>query len=248
MEIKRLTAKKASIREIISGKFVKKTGFESSYVLTNLGRRLSRVRIVGLIVDKFISADEKYATITLDDSTETIRGKAFINVKIFDGFTSGDLVDVFGKLREYNEEIYIMPEIIKKVGSNFETLRKLELEKILKEQKKKIKKIQEIQKQISDLDELKAAVKEIMPLEDVEGILEAQTMIESNVEEKAVTGTEIKSKILKFIEDLDKGKGADYQDILKKSGFSENEVDFAIQDLLESGVCFEPKPGMIKKL
>jgi len=132
MEIKRLTAKKTSIREIISGKFVKKTGFESSYILTNLGRRLSRVRILGLIVDKFISADEKYATITLDDSTETIRGKAFVNVKIFDGFTNADLVDVFGKLREYNEEIYVMPEIIKKVGSNFETLRKLELEKILK--------------------------------------------------------------------------------------------------------------------
>lgn len=248
MEIKRLTAKKTSIREIISGKFVRKSGFESSYVLTNLGRRLSRVRILGLIVDKFISADEKYATITLDDSTETIRGKAFINVKIFDGFTNGDLVDVFGKLREYNEEIYVMPEIIKKIGANFETLRKLELEKILKEQKKKIKKIQEIQKQISDLDELKAAVKEVMPLEDVEGILEAQEMIETVVEEKAVTGTEIKSKILKLIEDLDKGKGADYQDILKKSGFSENEVDFAIQDLLESGVCYEPRPGRIKKL
>jgi len=248
IETRRLTAKKASIGEIINGRFVRKTGFESSYVLTNLGRRLSRVRVLSLLVDKFLSPDERYATITLDDSTETIRCKAFINVKIFDGFDKGDLINVFGKLREYNNEIYIMPEIIRKADSNFETLRKLELERIIREQKDKIKKIKELQNQVSDLNELKIAVKEFMPLEDAEGILEAQDMIESALEEKTVAASEIKNKILKLIEDLDKGDGTDYKDILDKSGFSENEVDFAIQELLETGVCYEPKPGRIKKL
>jgi len=57
-----------------------------------------------------------------------------------------------------------------------------------------------------------------------------------------------KEDVHKAIEKLDKGKGADYQEILTKSGLSENDVDFAIQDLLESGVCFEPTPGKIKKL
>ena len=57
MEIKRITAKKASIGEIDNGTFVRKSGFESSYILTNLGRRLSRVNILGLIVDKFISPE-----------------------------------------------------------------------------------------------------------------------------------------------------------------------------------------------
>ena len=47
---------------------------------------------------------------------------------------------------------------------------------------------------------------------------------------------------------MGKGEGADYQEILKKTKFSENDVDFAIQDLLESGVCFEPTPGKIRKL
>jgi len=248
METRRLTAKKTSIEEVISGRFVRKSGFESSYVLTNLGRRLSRVRVLGLLVDKFLSLDERYATITLDDSTETIRCKAFVNVKIFDDFGKGNLIDIFGKIREYNNEIYIMPEIIRKVDSNFETLRKLELEKIIREQKEKIKKIKELQNQVSDLNELKIAIKEFMPLEDAEGILEAQDMIESAVEEKTVATSEIKNKILKLIEDLDKGEGTDYKDILDKSGFSENEVDFAIQELLETGICFEPKPGKIKKL
>jgi len=248
MEVKRLTAKKASVGEIENGTFVKKEGFVSSYVLTNLGRRLSRVRIAGLIVDKFISPDERYATITLDDSTDTIRCKAFVNTKIFDGFGEGDLVDVFGKLREYNGEVYMIPEILKKADLNLETLRILELEKIFREQRKRIKKIRELQKQTSDLNELKTIVKQFMSLEDAEGILEAQEMIENIAEEKVVSSAEIKSKILNLIENLDKGKGADYQKILTKSGLSENDVDFAIQELLESGVCFEPTPGKIKKL
>jgi len=248
MEVKRLTAKKASIGEIVNGNFVRKSGFESSYVLTNLGRRLSRINTLGLIVDKFISPDERYSTITLDDSTDTVRCKAFVNIKIFDGLGEGDLVDIFGKLREYNGEIYVVPEIVKKTDPNFETLRALEMEKLIKEQRKKIKKIKELQKQTSDLNELKTVVKQFMNLEDAEGILEAQLVAENTTEEKVVTSAEIKSKILNLIEKLDKENGADYQEILTKSGFSENDVDFTIQDLLESGVCFEPTPGKIKKL
>jgi len=201
-----------------------------------------------LIVDKFISSDERYATITMDDSTETIRCKAFVNTKLFDGFGSGELVDIFGKLREYNGEIYIMPEIIAKADANFEILRILELEKIFKEQREKIKKIREVQKQTSDLAEIKAATKDIMPLEDAEGIIEAQEMIENSVEEKTLSASDIKNKILKLIESLDKGEGADYQDVLIKSGLPEKDIDLAIQDLLESGVCYEPKPGRIKKI
>lgn len=248
MEIKRLTAKKSSIKEIVAGKFVKKEGFESSYVLTNMGRRISRARVVGLIVDKFISPDERYATLTLDDSTDTIRCKAFVNVKIFDGYKKGDMIEAFGKVREYNEEIYIMPEIVKDIDPNFETLRKLELEKIAKEQKEKIKRVRQIQKQTSDLNEMKTLLGKEMVYEDLESIIEAEVMFEEATEEKTITTNEIKNQILKLIEQIDKGDGADYQEIIKKSKFSENEVDFAIQDLLESGVCYEPKPGLIKKL
>jgi RPA family protein len=248
MDIKRITAKKAALSELSNGSFVKKSGFESSYVLTNLGRRLSRIRIMGLIVDKFTSPDDRYSTVTLDDSTDTVRCKAFVNVKIFDGFGGGDLVDMFGKIREYNGETYIVPEIVRKVHPNFETLRLLEMEKLFREQRDKIKKIRELQKQTSDVNELKATVKQFMGIDEAEGILEAQLLEDHETEEKVITSAEMKSKILNLIETLDKGQGADYQEILKKSGLSENDVDFSIQDLLESGVCYEPTPGKIKKL
>lgn len=248
METRRLTARKASLKEVMNGRFVKKTGFESSYVLTSLGRKLSRVNILGLVVDKFTSPDGKYATLTLDDATDTIRCKSFVNVKIFDGLTPGELVNVFGKLREYNGEVYVMPEIIKKLPPDFETLRMLELAQIYREQKEKIKKLQDLQKKTSDVNELKAVAKEFMSYDDIESIMEAEELLETSTEEKTIAVGETKNKVLELIEELDKGDGVEYKEIIEKSKLSENEIDMAVQELLENGICFEPKPGKIKKL
>ncbi len=239
MDTRRLTAKKVSISEVMKGKYVKKTGFESSYVLSNLARRLSRVRILGLVVDKFTSSDGKYATLTLDDSSDTIRCKSFVNVKIFDKLKAGDLVDVIGKIREYNEEIYVMPEIVRKItDSNFETLRTLELEKINRDQKKKMIKIEELKKNLSG-DDLKKTAKEFMSDEDIEPILE----LENNGQEKT---TNVRTTLLKIIRSSE--EGIDYKELIQKSGLSEVKVDQTVQELLEDGTCYEPKPGKIKKL
>ena len=248
MDRTRLTAKISSNKEVVSGRFVKKTGFESSYVLTNLGRRLSRVRVMGLVVDRFISPDERYAALTLDDSTETVRCKSFVNIKIISDLNSSDLVEIFGKIREYNGEIYIMPEIILKVSPNFETLRMLETEKLSREQREKIEKVRELKRKTSDANELKELAKQFMSLEDFESILEAEELIEAEAENKTVETSEVKSRILKLIQTLNCGDGAKYSEIIVKSGLSENDVDFAIQDLLESGICYEPKAGRIKIL
>lgn len=246
MENKRLTAKKVSIRELSKGKFVKKTGFESSYILTSLGRKISRARVMGNVVDKYVSPDEKYATITIDDGNDTFRCKSFINIKIFDGISEGELVDIIGKIREYNGEIYLVPEIISKSKPNAETLRFLELEKIYREQKSKIDKIKELQKQTSDVSELKNIAKEFMSLEDAESILESIDFIEQSTEEKEVKKSDAKDKVLEIIKT--EKDGIEYNSLIKRSGLSENIIDTAVQELLESGVCFEPKPGLIKRL
>lgn len=245
MEIKRLTAKKASIDEIIKGRFLEKPGFESNYVLTRLGRKLSRIRIMGLVVDKFVSEDKNYATVTLDDTTETIRCKIFKNISLLDGIEIGNLVDVIGKVREYNDEIYIVPEIIKNIeDKNMETLRLLELAKIWKEQKKKIEKIRELKKQTSDKEELKRLAN--ISKEDLESILEAEDLIDKVKNEKIEKSRKVKDEVLDFIGKYK--KGVEYQEILSKLDFPENDIDIAIQELLEDGICFEPNPGKIRKV
>lgn len=243
MIAKRITAEKVSIAEICSGKFVKKSGFESSYILTSLGRKLSRVRVLGLVVDKYTKEDSNYASITIDDGTQTVRCKVFVNTKIFDGIVAGDLVDVFAKIKEYNGEVYIMPEIVKKVGANYETLRLLELEEIYKTQNQLISKIKE--SGIKDINELKVILKDQADESEILGILESGCLDGDVQETKKVKADSAKDTILKIIEE---NNGIDYLSIIEKSGMDENKIDQIVQELLESGVCGEPSPGVIKKL
>ncbi len=243
MQTRRLTAKKASIAEICSGRFVKKTGFESSYILTSLGRRLSRVRVLGLVVDKYLKEDSNYGSITIDDGTQTLRCKVFVNTKLFDGINAGDLVDVFGKIKEYNEEIYVMPEIVNKVSANFETLRLLELEEVYKRQRQNIEKIKKLPTR--DVEEMKKLLKGQTDADEIEDIVESGCLDEAKEEKPAEKTDDSKNVVLKIIEESD---GVDYMTIIEKSGLDENKVDQAVQELLENNVCCEPSPGVIKKL
>jgi len=246
MQTRRMTAKKASITEICSGNFIKKTGFESSYVLSDMGRRLSRVRIMGLIVDKFVREDGNYGSVTVDDGKQTIRCKVFVNTKMFDNINLGDLVDVFGKVKEYNGEIYVMPEIVRKPEPNIETLRILELEEEYKIQKENIEKIKKLSTR--DVNEIKKILKDQVPEDVIDGIVESSCL--DKTEEVKEVKEEVKTKsskdvILKIIEESD---GIDYMSIIEKSGLDENKVDQAVQELLEAKICGEPSPGVIKKL
>lgn len=126
-KIKRPTARKVSLREIINGRYIEREGFESNYIESG-ERKISRARVLATVVARFISEDEKYGFLVLDDSTETIRVKVFKNMKILEKTEVGDLVDVIGKIRKYQDEVYINPEIITKIQNpNFMTLRMLEL-------------------------------------------------------------------------------------------------------------------------
>ena len=255
MEIKRLTAKKAGVSEITRGKYFKKPGFESNYILTRLGRKLSRVRVLGLVVDKFLNNDSSYSAITIDDSSDTVRCKFFGSAKLFNGVEAGDLVDVVGKVREYNGEIYIVPEIVTKITDpNFETMRILELAKIRKFQKENIMKLGELKKKTSDLKEVRNSAKELMSEEDVESIIEAEELIKEELSEtrdnkagKTEQPKDAKEIVLKIIGEAGQD-GVDYQLVLAKSGLPESTVDMAVQKLLEGGILFEPRPGKLKGL
>lgn len=241
MEIRRLTARKARIEEINSGRFISREGFESSYVITKLGRRISRVRVMGNIVDIYTNPEKSFGFITLDDSTGIIRAKFFDNVKLLENLKKGELVDVIGKLRFSEGEIWINTEVVKKIDNpNFETLRILEIAKIIKEQKEKIKKVKEYLPQTSDINELFALLGEEIPKKDIESIVEAQEILKEEKGDKEI--------ILKLIEELDYGDGADYKEVLEKSKLEESDFDKIIQELLETGKCFEPRPGKLKKV
>lgn len=162
MVIERMTAKKVRISDIMSGKWIKKEGMEPSYIITNYGDQISRARVLSTIVSKFVAEDGNFGSITLDDGTDTIRVKTFKTVKPVEEFEVGSLVDVVGKVKEYNGEIYIIPEIITRVDGNQEVLRILEIKKNLQNTK-------QIEKEIESKEEDKEKIRrEILSIVEAE--------------------------------------------------------------------------------
>jgi len=245
VERKRLTAIKTEIKDIIDGRYVKAEGFESNYVITPNGLKISRARILGTVMTKFITEDGNYGFIVLDDETDTLRVKAFKNTKIFDNIEVGDLVDVIGKIREYDEEIYLSPEIVRKIKNpNFLILRKAELLNQKKEFEEIKKKVKGFMKSTTDLDEIrKLAEAEGIDPGIVESIAESEEKEPEKEDKKS-----LKDSILKIIDNLDEGTGAEYTAIITESKLSEVEVEEVINDLLSEGTCYEPRPGRIKRL
>jgi len=144
MYTKRHTAKKVFVKELLGKKVVT----ENNATSIQLGEKLVyRVNIMGTIVQKYSA--KNFIFLTIDDSTESIRIKAFNEDKApFEMLDVGDDITVVGRLREYNEELYISPEAVSKVSNpNWIMARRLEL---LKERGKPEKKPDEEDDEIDD--------------------------------------------------------------------------------------------------
>ncbi|MBL7206558.1 MAG: hypothetical protein ISS36_03095 [Candidatus Aenigmarchaeota archaeon] len=233
MPIERMTAMKVNISDIINGRWVQKEGMEPSFVTTQYGMNVSRTRILGTIVAKFLAEDGNFASMTIDDSSETIRAKTFKTTKPLDSFNVGDLVDLVGKVREYNGEIYVIPEVVRKITPNEELLRRLEILSIKKNRKP-----------------------EVIPAGEIVNTNEAeeQPKVETNipkteqkpVEKKGIDKDTLRKEIIKIVEA--EKEGIQYTEISKKVNASEEMVESIVNDILSEGICYEPSPGKIRKI
>ncbi|MHA1416953.1 MAG: OB-fold nucleic acid binding domain-containing protein, partial [Candidatus Heimdallarchaeaceae archaeon] len=89
-------------------------------ILTKNGELIERVRIVGTIVDKYhsegIEGKKDYTMLSVDDGTGVIAVKAWeLSAAELNRFEKGEQIDVIGKPRGNDEEIFILPEIPMKV-------------------------------------------------------------------------------------------------------------------------------------
>ncbi|HIH52621.1 hypothetical protein AUJ61_02740 [Candidatus Pacearchaeota archaeon CG1_02_30_18] len=161
-QYKRNIAYKLRIGDLLLGKPI----FDNEkFIYIELGtKKISRVNIVGNIVDKYESeGDKKYLFFTLDDGSGQIKLKIFgeEDSEKFKGITQGETVVIIGVARNWNNETYIQPEIISQKDSKYLLVRKLELEKHKKENSKPVKDKKEVQA-IKDkiLDKIKVAESE----------------------------------------------------------------------------------------
>jgi RPA family protein len=94
-------------------------------------KKIIRVNVIGNITDKYENEGErKYLFLTLDDGSGQIKIKCFSDeVGKFRDIVQGQTVLIIGVLRNFNNETYISPEIIKEQDSKYLLIRKLEIEK-----------------------------------------------------------------------------------------------------------------------
>lgn len=182
--------------------------------------------------------DGKYAAVTLDDGSDTIRLKVFKTTKPLDSLNVGDVVDAIGKVREYEGERYMIVEIAKKVDDpNYELMRRLEL--VHKEGgMKKTKDLVEKGKG-RDHEEMKKELIEKHGLEKhwVDVFIAGKEGEEKNV---------LKKQILEIV-----GSSKDgivYSELVKKAKAKGADIEAAVDELLNDGICYEPSPGKIRKI
>lgn len=190
-------------------------------------QNISKVNVMANVVEKFLNENKSFASITLDDGSGSIRAKAWKeDISKLENINIGDIVNIIGRPRVYNEESYIVPELIRKVEDpNFEVLRKLELLKLYG--KPNLNGIR-----ISNVE-----IKEEKKNEDyVEEIVVNQSS-ENN-----------RQTIIKLIEKFDDGNGTEVGKIIDISNISRESVISIINELLTEGEIFEIREGYVKLL
>ncbi len=213
--VQRQTAVKLLIADLLNGEFSKE---ESQTPVLSLGeQKIYRVNIIGLVIGK--AEEEVLANLFLNDGTSSINLRFFERNPALDELNTGDAVMVVGRLRDYNGERYLSPEIVKKVDRLWLQHRRKELG--------------------AEARQIKAVVKE-----EPAGKIIKQDGVEEESKDKSSEFLSPEGKILKSIADLDKGEGAEIEEVLAAS-----KVDYAeeiIKRMLERGELFQIMPGRVK--
>jgi len=126
-DIKRQIAYKARAKDILEGNYVKEEGeWAPNYVIVNQ-QKVSRANIIGVIVSKTL--DQNFENVLIEDGSARLSVRAFDN-EILANVGVGDIVLLVGRPREFGNERYVVPEIVKRLDDKrWVEVRRLELEK-----------------------------------------------------------------------------------------------------------------------
>lgn len=196
---KRNVAYKLRIGDVMKSKPVSNEG---KLLFLELGdKKIIRVNLIANAVDKFINdGDKKYASITIDDASGQIKLKAFgDDIAPLKEISQGDTLQIIGLVREYNSEIYITPDIVKKVDPKWLLVRKLEIQNAKKD----------------------------APLP---------------------TNASLREIILEKIKKSDATGGLDKEQLILDTEASPEVINAEIKHLLEEGMIYEPRPGILRYL
>ena len=189
---KRQTAFRIWIKDILQSKYYVDEGWNPNYISLPNGEKISRVNLIATVIS-VSKEDEHQNVIFVDDGSAEIAVRSFNEIDMFNGLSIGDIAQIVGKIREFNGEKYIVPEIIKKINNHqWLYLRKLELEKSAKEKNNDSGSVLNQEKELAEQEVNKKKSLEV-------------------------------DALLAIIKDLDTGDGADFDAVIKKSAIPDCE-------------------------
>lgn len=221
----RQTAYKLKIGDLIAGEYFVREGFEPNYV--KVGKNdVSRVNIMATVVNEFSNEEGSYSTITLDDGSGNIQVRAWReDINLISNIKLGDVVMIIGKPKSYNDQIYLIPEIIKKLDNPlWAKFRDLELGKTGPIKGEFVKK------------------SNALLLKEQSSVIMEEAVIDGDNSQNS------RQKILNTIEKLDSKEGAEIFEVVRLSSLNEKEAMVAIDELLKEGEIYQIKIGRLKIL
>ncbi len=124
--VTRAIARKLSIKTIDNAPYVAGNDIEHPNHLLINGEKVIRVNTLGRIKEKYENPEANYSSLTIEDEGSELKVKFFDYVNLAD-FNEGEWVKVIGKIRQQNEQKYIIGEIIKKEPEEYKRVRQKEL-------------------------------------------------------------------------------------------------------------------------
>ncbi len=213
---KRQIAYKIKINDILRGEYVKEEEEWMPNYIKIDNKKVSRVNLIAVVVSKRNLENSNHYELITDDGSGKILVRSFEENNNFEGIGVGDPVLIIGRPREYLNERYIVSEILKKIDNQLW----IELRKLEIENKK-----EEIT--INEIDEEEREKR-------------------NNQELNANLERDINIKIFELIKEMDKGDGADIEDVITKANIE--RIEEIIEGLLKEGDIFEINRGKLKVL
>ncbi len=214
----RQIARKIFLNTIINSEYVIEKEQEPNYLRILPDSKIYRVNVIAIVVSK--ERVGMISNLLLEDGTDKITARIFEESKAIKNVEVGDCIQLIGKIRVYNEEKYLSPEIIKKIDLIWLKIRDRELKKV------------------TEIKEVKAESKKVK--------LKEQNREEKKSSDTIEDLSLPSEKIIKIIRELDKGQGVFIEELIEKSPMDRTEK--IIEKMLEQGDIFQNLPGKVKVL
>ena len=214
-------------------------------------KKIFRVNIIANVIDKYESEnpEKQYSALTLDDASGQMRVKTFGgDTKKLSDVNIGDTILVVGQLRYFNNELYVIPEIIRQLDEKWLIVRKLELDEQYDALSKENIPVDERSPMLLDkTKELGRAKKTDIAVVEEKLENEPEMKAETKAEEKEAEGSNgIKESVFNLIKQSDEGINVDT--LIMSVNYPVYDINAAIAALIEDGRIYEPRPGKLRSI